>query len=102
MTAAMNGAINFSVQDGWIPEFGRHGENSFLLPIVDASLPHYVQDDMDYNHLMQILEKEILPTYYHHQEKWLQILKQSMRDVVPQFGADRMADEYYKQMYAKA
>ena len=102
MTAAMNGAINFSVQDGWIPEFGRHGENSFLLPIVDASLPHYMQDEMDYNHLMQILENEILPTYYHHREKWLRILKQSMRDVVPQFGADRRADEYYKQMYAKA
>ena len=51
---------------------------------------------------MQILENEILPTYYQDRGKWLQILKQSMRDVVPQFGADRMADEYYKQMYAKA
>jgi glycogen phosphorylase len=99
MTAAMNGAINFSVQDGWIPEFGRHGENSFLLPIVDATLPDYLQNEMDYNHLMHILEKEIMPTYYHHPKKWMQILKQSMRDVVPLFGADRMADEYYTKMY---
>jgi glycogen phosphorylase len=99
MTAAMNGAINFSVQDGWIPEFGRHGENSFLFPIVDSSLPHYILDEMDYNHLMQILEKEVIPTYYHHHKKWLQILKQSMRDVVPQFDADRMADEYYAKLY---
>jgi starch phosphorylase len=99
MTAAMNGAINFSVQDGWIPEFGRHGENSFLLPVVDASLPHYVQDEMDYNHLMNILEKEVIPTYYNNQKKWLQIQKQSMREVVEPFGADRMADEYYSQMY---
>lgn len=99
MTAAMNGAINFSVQDGWIPEFGLHGENSFLLPIVDASLPDYMQDEIDYNHLMQILEKEIMPTYYHQPKKWMEILKQSMRDVVPVFGADRMAEEYYTKMY---
>jgi glycogen phosphorylase len=32
MTAAMNGALNFSVLDGWLPEFARHGENSFVLP----------------------------------------------------------------------
>lgn len=99
MTAAMNGAINFSVQDGWIPEFGRHGENSFLLPIIDASLPEYMQDEMDYNHLMQILEKEVLPTYYHHRKKWVQIMKNSMREVVPAFSSDRMADEYYQLIY---
>jgi len=99
MTAAMNGAINFSVQDGWIPEFGRHGENSFLLPIVDATLADYMQNEMDYNHLMHILEKEIMPMYYHHPRKWMQILKQSMRDVVPMFDANRMADEYYTKMY---
>jgi starch phosphorylase len=99
MTAAMNGAINFSVQDGWIPEFGRHGQNSFLFPIIDSELPDDMQDDTENINLMNILEKEILPTYYQQPEKWLQILKQGMRDVVPHFGADRMADEYYTEMY---
>src|SRR6185312_5644902 len=32
MTAAMNGAINVSIADGWIPEFARDKVNSFLIP----------------------------------------------------------------------
>ena len=99
MTAAMNGAINFSVQDGWIPEYARHGENSFLLPIIDPALPENILDDADYSNLMQILENEIIPAYYQDRNKWISIMKQSMRDIVPQFSADRMADEYYRIMY---
>lgn len=99
MTAAMNGAINFSVQDGWLPEFARHGENSFMLPVVDTELPEHVQDDTDYVNLMNILEGEIVPTYYGNRQKWVQMMKQSMRDVVPMFGADRMVEEYYEIMY---
>ncbi|MGV3586996.1 MAG: alpha-glucan family phosphorylase, partial [Adhaeribacter sp.] len=99
MTAAMNGAINFTVQDGWIPEFGRHGENSFLFPIVDTSLPDHEQDEQDYTNMMQILEQEIIPAYYQDRKKWVKIMKQSMQDVTPMFGADRMADEYYKKLY---
>lgn len=96
MTAAMNGAINFTVNDGWIPEFARHGENSFLFPIVDTSLPEEAQDDQDYFNMMHILEHEVIPAYYRDHQKWLRIMKQSMGDVVPQFSADRMADEYYR------
>jgi len=101
MTAAMNGAINFTVQDGWIPEFGQHGENSFLFPIADLHLSYPEQDNTDYLNMMQILEEEIIPTYYKDKTRWLQIMKQNMQDVVPAFGADRMADEYY-QLYQQA
>ncbi|WP_205503355.1 alpha-glucan family phosphorylase [Rufibacter psychrotolerans] len=99
MTAAMNGAINFSVQDGWLPEFGKHGENSFLLPIVDTSLPDFEQDQIDYNNMMHLLESEIIPAYYLDRKKWVSIMKQSMREVVAYFGSERMADEYYHLMY---
>ncbi|WP_187260829.1 alpha-glucan family phosphorylase [Pontibacter beigongshangensis] len=99
MTAAMNGSINFSVQDGWIPEFGVHGENSFLLPIVDTSLPDALQDDADYLNMMTVLEEEIIPTYYRNKQKWLSIVKKSMNDVVPMFDANRMAHEYYTLLY---
>jgi len=99
MTAAINGAINFSVQDGWIPEFAQHGKNSFLLPIIDPDLPENIMDDTDYSNLMNILEEVIIPTYYQDSKKWISIMKQSMHDVVPQFSADRMADEYYKVLY---
>jgi starch phosphorylase len=99
MTAAMNGAINFSVQDGWLPEFGKHGENSFLFPIVDTSLPDYQQDEIDYENMMHLLENEIIPAYYLDRKKWVRIMKQSMKEVVGYFSSERMADEYYHLMY---
>jgi starch phosphorylase len=99
MTAAMNGAINFTIQDGWIPEFGRNGENSFLFPVVDSSLPIEIQDNIDYENMMAILEREIIPTYYQDRSKWLRIMKNSMQDVLPYFDSNRMADEYYRRLY---
>ncbi|HSI90570.1 MAG TPA: alpha-glucan family phosphorylase, partial [Adhaeribacter sp.] len=99
MTAAMNGSINVSVQDGWMPEYAIHKENSFLLPIVDTQLPIEIQDDLDHENLMNLLEKEIIPAYYQDRAKWLRLMKNSMATVTPRFGADRMADEYYRKMY---
>lgn len=95
MTAAMNGAINFSINDGWIPEFAKHGHNCFLLPIADENANIEHQDDFDYQNMMDILEHEVLPMYYDTPERWFGMLKNSMREVVPYFDSGRMADEYY-------
>jgi starch phosphorylase len=100
MTAAMNGSINFSTYDGWIPEFAKHGINSFIVPPVDPKLPIHQQDQIDLENLLHILEKEILPTYYNQPEKWIEIVKNSMQDVVPYFDADRMAYQYYEKLYS--
>ncbi|MFD1185873.1 alpha-glucan family phosphorylase [Pontibacter rugosus] len=99
MTASMNAAVNVSVQDGWLPEYARNGENSFVLPIVDTSMSDERQDEQDYNNLMNLLENEIVPTYYHNRDRWMRITKQSMRDVVPHFESNRMAHEYYEQLF---
>lgn len=99
MTAAMNASINFSTQDGWIPEFFKHGINSFTIPVVDPRLPHFEQDDIDRKNLLSVLENEILPIYYDKPEQWLKIVKTSMREVIPFFDSDRMATEYYTKMY---
>ena len=99
MTAAMNGAVNFSTQDGWILEFSKHGENSFVVPIVDSKLPHHQQDSQDAENLLNILEHNILPTYYDNPERWDQITANSLQDVVPQFDSNRMADEYFEKLY---
>lgn len=99
MTAAMNGSVNFSTYDGWIPEFSKHGKNAFTLPAVDISMSINDQDAFDLNNLYHILESEIIPTYYDKPKEWLKIMKQSMKDVVPFFNSDRMADEYYEKLY---
>ena len=99
MTAAMNGSVNFSTYDGWIPEFARHGVNSFLIPPVDQKLPVHQQDQLDVQNLYDILEEEILPAYYDKPEKWNEIVKNSMMDVSPYFDAARMAYQYYEKIY---
>jgi glycogen phosphorylase len=99
MTAAMNGAINLSISDGWIPEFAIDGVNSFIIPPADLDKPTEYQDIHDRDHLFDILEDQVIPRYYDHPDRWLQIMKRSMGDVCPQFDADRMADEYYRVMF---
>jgi glycogen phosphorylase len=100
MTAAMNGAVNVSTNDGWICEFINHGNNGFVVPPVDYENMHVQeQDEYDLNKLYDILENQILPMYYNNFEVWRQIVKNGMRDVRFQFDSNRMADEYYKILY---
>lgn len=99
MTAAMNGSIALSIPDGWIPEFSKHGVNSFLTPVTDHHLPVNEQDDIDHEHVMSIIENEIIPMYYNHPDKWGEMMMNTLRDVVPQFESGRMAREYYERMY---
>lgn len=99
MTASMNASINFSTYDGWIPEYSKHGINSFVVPSVDLSLPVHQQDQLDLQNMLNILEDEIIPMYYDDQEKWVSMMKSSMQDVVPYFDSDRMAYQYYEKLY---
>lgn len=100
MTAAMNGAVNFSTHDGWICEFVNHGNNGFVVPPVDyAKMNVHEQDEYDLNQLYEILEKEILPIYYDDKDTWRHIVKNGMSDVQVQFDSNRMAEEYYELMY---
>jgi starch phosphorylase len=101
MTAAMNGAVNFSTDDGWIPEFVDHGNNGFVIPKANyGAMSVQEQDDYDLNMLYEILEKEILPLYYEDQDTWRHICKNGMRDVRFRFDSGRMAAEYYDLLYS--
>ncbi|KAA9040870.1 alpha-glucan family phosphorylase [Ginsengibacter hankyongi] len=100
MTAAMNGAVNLSTNDGWICEFINNGNNGFVVPPADYMNMHVQeQDEYDLNKLYEILEKEILPLYYDDFDTWRQIVKNGMRDVQVQFDSNRMANEYYEILY---
>jgi starch phosphorylase len=100
MTAAMNGAVNFSIEDGWFAEFARDKVNSFVIPHTDSHLSDHEQDMNDANNLYDILEREILPMYYDYSDRWLSIVKNGMTDVIPYFDSDRLAKEYYKLLYS--
>jgi len=100
MTAAMNGSVNLSTDDGWIPEFAKNGINGFVTPQADYhNLSVYDQDNFDLENLYNVLENEIIPTYYDDKDKWRKIQQTAMDDVKKYFNSDRMADEYYKLIY---
>ncbi|MFZ1528540.1 MAG: alpha-glucan family phosphorylase [Ferruginibacter sp.] len=100
MTAAMNGSVNFSTNDGWICEFINHGNNGFLIPPADyEKMTVHEQDEYDLEKMYDILENQILPLYYENSHVWKQIIKNGMRDVRWQFDSNRMAKEYYEILY---
>jgi len=100
MTAAMNGAVNVSTHDGWICEFINHGNNGFVVPPIDYTAVNvHEQDAYDLEELYKILEEQVVPMYYGNKDTWRQIVKNGMRDVRIQFDSNRMAHEYYEEMY---
>jgi starch phosphorylase len=99
MTAAMNGSLNLSIPDGWVPEFGKHNHNAFVLPAADPTLHHVEQDRIDLDNLYSVLETDVLPRYYDPSGAWWELVLNSMREVRPFFDSARMAKEYYEVMY---
>ena len=100
MTAAMNGSVNLSINDGWMPEFAQDGKNCFILPEIDHTLPDGEQDNLDMIHLYKILTQKVMPTFYDAPDKWQKIVFKAMDDVSPAFSSDRMARQYYEELYS--
>jgi starch phosphorylase len=99
MTAAMNASVNLSIPDGWIPEFAKHGKNSFIIEPADDTLTQEEKDNIEATRLLDLLEFEIIPTYYKNPANWTKVVKAGMTDVLPFFDSGRMADEYYERLY---
>lgn len=99
MSAAMNGCVNISIPDGWIPEFARDGINSFIIPNAEVIEHKFQQDETDAHNLYNLLSQTVIPMYYDRPQDWLSMIKHSMADVIPVFESNRMADEYYTALY---
>jgi starch phosphorylase len=104
--AAINGAINLSVLDGWWGE-GYNRENGW------AITPRGIEHDQDYRNreeaqdLLDILEHEVMPLYYDHDGRgyskgWVQLSKASMKSIIPRFNALRMLRDYVTKFYHPA
>jgi starch phosphorylase len=65
---------------------------------------HHLLSIQDMDKLFDILENEIIPTYYKDKDRkeWNKVVLNSMKEVTPYFDADRMADEYYTNIYTYA
>lgn len=106
MKAAINGVPNLSVGDGWWAE-GYDGSNGWLIDgRTDGSDPG-ATDAADADALYRLLEDEVVPAFYDGEvhdvpRRWVQIVKQSIRSVMPRFAARRMVKQNVEHMYAPA
>ena len=106
MKAALNGVLNVSILDGWWCE-GYSPERGW--PIGDGSEyqdPAY-QDSVESQALYNVLENEVIPCFYERKggdppERWLKMMKSSMKIALKQFSGFRMVEEYENRFYRPA
>jgi len=106
MKAAINGALNFSVLDGWWRE-AYNGENGWAIGEDVDGDNSPAQDKKDAGDLYDILENEIIPLYYNRDPKeisrsWIARMKGSLKTIIPQFSTRRMVKEYVERLYDPA
>jgi len=103
MKAVINGGLNLSTLDGWWAE-AYDGTNGWSLS-GEVDFDHGAQDARDAAALYDLLEQEVLPTFYDRDadglpHAWLARVRASMRTLAPAFCAGRMLDDYVRQIYA--
>ncbi|MEM8995014.1 MAG: alpha-glucan family phosphorylase, partial [Acidobacteriota bacterium] len=101
--AAMNGALNLSILDGWWPE-GFDGTNGWAIGVAEQEgLTEQAQDEKDAESLYRTLEEEVVPAYYERNggppTEWLRRVKRAMATITPAFSSHRMMQDYVEQHY---
>ncbi len=114
--AAMNGALNLSILDGWWPE-AFDGGNGWAIrwdETADAEEGAEQEDESvgveaeqdrhDAEALYRLLEDEVVPAYYHRNGDhlplaWVERMKHAIATITPHFSASRMVRDYAEQAY---
>jgi starch phosphorylase len=105
MKAAMNGVLNLSILDGWWPEGCRHGETGWKIGDPDPADDAFDEADArridarDRELLFSVLEREVIPTYYHDRPRWLEMMRASIEMASWRFSSDRMLEDYVDKLY---
>ncbi len=103
MKAAMNGVLNCSILDGWWPEACIDGVNGWQFGdgVGLDDLSPVELDKHDTKALYDTLINRVMTTYYENREKWVEMMKESIKTTSYEFSVERMLDEYYNKMYIK-
>jgi glycogen phosphorylase len=106
MKASINGVPHLSIGDGWWAE-GYSGQNGWLIDGHSQGGDPDATDAADADALYQLLEREIVPTFYDRDaqgipRRWCAVVRQAILSVTPRFSARRMVKEYAERMYAPA
>jgi len=103
---AMNGGLNFSIADGWWPE-GWNGKNGWVIGDATESGDEARQDSLDASALYETLESNIVPLFYERDPEglprgWIQMMKEAIVSLTPDFSASRMVRDYAELGYLPA
>ena len=103
MKAAMNGALNFSILDGWWIE-GFNNVNGFKIGELEVDDDEAAGDAADAESLYATLENEIVPAFYDRDanglpKAWIARMKNALATLTPQFASDRMVRDYLSKIY---
>ncbi len=106
MKVAFNGALNLSVLDGWWDE-AYESDVGWAIGKGEVYDDSEYQDEVESNALYDLLEKELIPTFYERDSEglprtWISRMKTSMRKLCPVFNIERMVQEYAFNMYVPA
>ena len=104
MKAGANGGLNVSVLDGWWDEAYRP-ELGWAIPSGATLDRAAVDDEAEAEGLYRLLEREVVPTFYQRDEaglpqRWVQMMRASLRYTATQFSARRMVIDYFNTAYA--
>lgn len=101
--AAINGVINFSVQDGWWAE-GYNQRNGWSIGTTAEYQNYEEQDEVDSQSLYNVLENKIIPMYYNknengYSEEWINMMKNCIASIAGKFSTARMLQDYLAKLY---
>lgn len=104
--AAVNGALNLSVLDGWWGE-GYEKTNGWAITPRDTGLDAEFRNREEARDLIDLLEHEVIPLYYNrasqgYSKDWVARSKASMKTITPRFNAQRMVMDYVRHYYRPA
>ncbi len=106
MKAAVNGVLNCSTLDGWWAE-AYDPSIGWAIGNGEEYEDTQLQDEIESKALYDLLEREIIPTFFNRGQDglprtWISMMKRSMRSIGKQFASHRMLMEYHEQFYSKA
>ncbi|MFA6366578.1 MAG: alpha-glucan family phosphorylase [Candidatus Hydrogenedentales bacterium] len=106
MKAGMNGVLNCSVLDGWWAE-GYSPDIGWAIGQGEEYKDEELQDKIESENLYDLLEREILPTFYRRgrdnlPREWIARMRASIKSIGRNFSSHRMLEEYYDGYYKPA
>jgi len=106
MKVVFNGGLNFSVLDGWWVE-GYTPETGWAIGAGEDYTDLNYQDYVESHALYDVLEKEIIPTFYHRgpdklPREWIAKMKGSIELLGQKFNTNRMVRDYVENFYYPA